>query len=294
MNAERLRQIEELYHSARKREPGQRSAFLAEACRGDEELRRKVELLLAQDVSNDDAVGEKILDRPAWEAAPSLLGQPGNARLTPGAQIGPYKIEAALGAGGMGEVYRALDTRLKRTVAIKVAKENFGERFEREARAIAALNHPNICTLYDVGPNYLVMELIEGPTLAERIEKGPVPLEEALGIAKQIADALEAAHEKGVVHRDLKPGNVKIKPDGTVKVLDFGLAKVAPVLDHDSPDEATATLTTRAGMILGTAAYMSPEQAQGKPVDKRADIWAFGESCLTQDEPEGGPVSSAG
>ena len=276
MNAERLRQIEELYHSAREREPGQRSAFLAEACRGDDELRRKVELLLAQDVSNDDAAGEKILDRPAWEAAPSLLGRPQNARLTPGTQIGPYKIEAALGAGGMGEVYRAVDTRLKRTVAIKVAKENFGERFEREARAIAALNHPNICTLYDVGPNYLVMELIEGPTLAERIEKGPVPLEEALGIAKQIADALEAAHEKGITHRDLKPGNVKIKPDGTVKVLDFGLAKVAPVSAGDSPAEATATLTTRAGMILGTADYMSPEQARGEPVDRRADIWAFG------------------
>src|SRR5712691_10580204 len=244
MNEERLRQMEELYRSAREREPGERSAFLAEACRGDEELRRKVELLLAQDVSTDDAS--------------SLLGQLGNARLTPGTQIGPYKIEALLGAGGMGEVYRAVDTRLKRMVAIKVAKENFGERFEREARAIAALNHPNICTLYDVGPNYLVMELIEGKTLAERIRDGPVPLEEALGIAKQISDALEAAHEKGVVHRDLKPGNVKIKPDGMVKVLDFGLAKVAPAPAGDSSDEATATLTTRAGTIMGTAGYMSP------------------------------------
>src|SRR5258708_26913446 len=216
MNEERLRQIEELYHSAREREPGERSAFLAEACQVDGELRRKVELLLAHDVSNDGTSGDKILDRPAWEAAPSLLGEPGKARVTPGAQIGPYKIAAALGAGGMGEVYRAVDTRLKRTVAIKVAKENFGERFEREARAIAALNHPNICTLYDVGPNYLGMELIEGLTLAERIKQGPVPVEEALGIAKQIADALEAAHEKGVSHRDLKPGNVKIKPDGAV------------------------------------------------------------------------------
>jgi Tol biopolymer transport system component len=267
MNPERFRQIEELYHSAREREPGKRSAFLDEACRGDEELRRKVELLLAQDVSNDDAAGGQILDRPAWEAD---LGQPGNARLTPGTQVGPYKIEAALGAGGMGEVYRAVDTRLKRTVAIKVAKENFGERFEREARAIAALNHPNICTLYDVGPNYLVMEFVEGES-----PRGPLPLEQALPIARQIADALEAAHEKNIVHRDLKPANIKIKPDGMVKVLDFGLAKVAPVLAGDSPAEATASLTTR-GMILGTAAYMSPEQAQGKPVDKRADIWAFG------------------
>src|SRR5712692_3324993 len=184
MNEERFRQIEELYHLARE-DP----AVLDQA---DPEVRGKVEALLAQDASG------KILDRPAWEAA-------GNARLTPGVQIGPYKIEAALGAGGMGDVYRALDTRLNRMVAIKVAKENFGERFQREARAIAALNHPNICTLYDVGPNYLVMELIEGPTLAERIEQGAVPVEEALGIARQIADALEAAHEKGVVHRDLKP-----------------------------------------------------------------------------------------
>src|SRR5229473_3098670 len=250
MTPERLRQIEELYHLAREREPSERATFLTQACRGDEELRREVEQLLAQHASSDN-----ILDSPAAD----LLASSTVAQLTQGTQIGPYKIEAALGAGGMGEVYRAVDTRLKRTVAIKVAKENFGERFEREARAIAVLNHPNICTLYDVGPNYLVMELIEGPTLAERIEKGPVPVGEALGIAKQIADALEAAHEKGITHRDLKPGNVKIKPDGTVKVLDFGLAKVAPAPAGDSSDEATATPTTRAGMILGTAAYMSPE-----------------------------------
>src|ERR1700720_3439073 len=209
MNAERWRKSEERYHSARGREPGQRSAFLAEACRGDEELRRKVELLLAQDVSNDDAVGDKILDRPAWEAAPSLLGQPRNAGLTPGAQIGPYRIEAALGAGGMGEVYRAVDTRLKRTVAIKVAKENFNQRFEREARAIAALNHPNICTLYDVGPNYLLMELIEGKPL-----KGPLALDQALRYAAQICDALDAAHKKNITHRDLKPANILVTASG--------------------------------------------------------------------------------
>ena len=262
MNAERLRQIEELYHSARERELGERSAFLAEACRGDEELRRKVELLLAQDVSNDDAVGEKILDRPAWEAAPSLLGQPGSARLTPGMQIGPYKIEALLGAGGMGEVYRALDTRLKRTVAIKVAKENFGERFEREARAIAALNHPNICQIYDVGPNYLVMELIEGKPL-----KGPLALDQALQYAAQICDALDAAHRKGITHRDLKPGNILVTKQG-IKLLDFGLARMAP-------GENDPTLT-RPGVVMGTPAYMAPEQREGKPGDARSDIYAFG------------------
>src|SRR5690349_21546465 len=196
--------------------------------------------------------------------------------LAAGHKLGPYEIVSPLGAGGMGEVWKARDPRLNRDVAIKVSTQQFSDRFEREARAIAALNHPNICTLYDIGPNYLVMELIEGPTLAERIGRGPVPLEEALGIAKQIADALDAAHEKGVVHRDLKPGNIKIKPDGIVKVLDFGLAKVVPVFAGDSSAVATATHTTRTGMIMGTAAYMSPEQAQGKPVDKRADIWAFG------------------
>src|ERR1700693_6186278 len=186
--------------------------------------------------------------------------------LAAGSKLGPYEIVALIGAGGMGEVYRARDPRVNRDVAIKVSSAQFTERFEREARAIAALNHPNICTLYDVGPNYLVMEFVEGES-----PKGPLPLEEALPIARQIADALEAAHEKNIVHRDLKPANIKIKPDGTVKVLDFGLAKVV----EEETSDATATLTAR-GMILGTAAYMSPEQAQGKPVDKRADIWAFG------------------
>jgi Tol biopolymer transport system component len=194
--------------------------------------------------------------------------------LAAGTQLGPYQIVALIGKGGMGEVYRAHDPRLGRDVAIKVSKEQFSERFEREARAVAALNHPNICHLYDVGPNYLVLELVEGES-----PKGPLPLDEALKIARQIADALEAAHEKGIVHRDLKPANIKITPDGTVKVLDFGLAKVldddpAPGSIQDSP---TLTLSaTRAGMILGTAAYMSPEQAKGQRADRRGDIWSFG------------------
>src|SRR6202049_1535573 len=274
MRPERFRQVEELYHSARARERVERSAFLAEACRGDEELRRKVELLLAQDVSNDDAAGGKILDRPAREL---LLSDATVTELVVGTQLGPDVMEALLGAGGMGQVYRARDPRLNRDVAIKVSARQFSGRFEREARAIAALNHPNICHLYDVGPNYLVMELVEGPTLAERIKQGALPLEEALRIARQMADALEAAHEKGIVHRDLKPGNIKIKPDGTVKVLDFGLAQVAETTSGDPQSSPTITISpTRAGMIMGTAAYMSPEQARGKPVDKRADIWAFG------------------
>ena len=195
--------------------------------------------------------------------------------LKPGAKLGPYEIVSMLGKGGMGEVWKAHDPQIGRDVAIKVSAQQFTDRFEREVRAIGSLNHPNICTLYHVGPNYLVMELVEGPTLAERIKEGPIPLDEALGIAKQIADALEAAHEKNIVHRDLKPANVKIRPDGSVKVLDFGLAKAGEAQEV-TPDSPTMMPGTQIGMILGTAGYMSPEQARGKEVDKRADIWAFG------------------
>jgi serine/threonine protein kinase len=204
-------------------------------------------------------------------------------RLSAGDKLGPYEVLAPIGAGGMGEVYRARDPRLGRNVAIKVSAERFTERFEREARAVASLNHPNICTLHDVGPNYLVMEEVEGPTLAERITNGAIPLDEVLGLARQIADALDAAHEKGIVHRDLKPSNIKIKSDGAVKVLDFGLAKLGAREEagraggQDLTQSPTLAIdATQAGAILGTAAYMAPEQARGKPVDKRADIWAFG------------------
>jgi len=193
--------------------------------------------------------------------------------LAPGTQLGPYEIVGLIGQGGMGEVYRARDPRLNRDVAIKVSAAQFSERFEREAKAVAALNHPNICTLYDVGPNYLVMEFVEGDS-----PKGPMPLEKALGVARQIIDALEAAHEKNIIHRDLKPANIKIRPDGMVKVLDFGLAKVGRTSTSDDP-EMSPTLTmgaSVAGAILGTPAYMPPEQARGEPVDRRADIWAFG------------------
>jgi serine/threonine protein kinase len=194
--------------------------------------------------------------------------------LTIGAKLGAYEIISLLGKGGMGEVWKARDPQLGRDVAIKVSVLQFTDRFEREARAIAALNHPNVCTLYHIGLNYLVMEYIEGLTLAERIEEGPMPLDEALGIAKQVADALEAAHEKGIIHRDLKPANIKIRPDGSVKVLDFGLAKMSEAAEADS-DSPTITMTAP-GTVMGTPGYMPPEQIRGEKVDKRADIWAFG------------------
>jgi Tol biopolymer transport system component/predicted Ser/Thr protein kinase len=194
--------------------------------------------------------------------------------LAAGDKLGPYQILALIGKGGMGEVYKAHDPRTGRDVAVKVSAEQFSERFDREVRVVAALNHPNICTLYDVGPNYLVMEFIEGES-----PQGPLPLETVLNYARQMAAALEEAHEKGIVHRDLKPANIKIKADGTVKVLDFGLAKVTPAKAGATQSENSPTLSmaaTQVGVILGTAAYMAPEQARGRPIDKRADIWAFG------------------
>jgi len=187
--------------------------------------------------------------------------------LSGGHKLGPYEIVEPIGAGGMGQVYRARDPRMGREVAIKVSAEQFSERFDREVRAVASLNHVNICALHDVGPNYLVMELVEGPTLADRTQQGAIPLEEALGIGRQISDALEAAHEKGIIHRDLKPANVKLKLDGTVKVLDFGLAKVADTQSGGRVTESP-TLTigaTQPGVIVGTAAYMAPEQARAEP-----------------------------
>src|SRR6202161_62285 len=207
-----------------------------------------------------------------------------------GKRLGPYEILSAIGAGGMGEVYQAHDTNLERDVAIKVLPEAFAHdperlsRFQREAKMLAALNHPNIATIYGLeqsnGTSYLVMELVTGETLAERVKRGgAVPIEEALAISKQIAEALEAAHEKGIIHRDLKPANVKVTPEGKVKGLDFGLAKAFEG-DPSSVDMSNSPTLSQAatmqGVILGTAAYMSPEQARGRAVDKRTDIWAFG------------------
>ena len=217
-----------------------------------------------------------------------------------GSRLGPYEILGSLGAGGMGEVYRARDTKLNRDVALKILPEAFTSdadwlaRFRREAQVLASLNHPNIAAIYgmegdgpgsppgEARPLALVMELVEGEDLSAHISRGAIPLSDALPIAKQIADALEAAHEQGIVHRDLKPANIKVRSDGTVKVLDFGLAKaMEPVFNVASNAPLSPTITTPAmmtgvGVLLGTAAYMAPEQARGKAVDKRADIWAFG------------------
>ena len=205
-----------------------------------------------------------------------------------GSRLGHYDVTALIGEGGMGQVYQATDTKLKRQVALKILPEAFSAdperlaRFQREAEVLASLNHPNIATIHGLeeadGVRALVLELVEGPTLADRIKKGPIPLDEALPIAKQIAEALEAAHEAGVIHRDLKPANIKVRDDGTVKVLDFGLAKALdPNPDGDPSQSPTLTAAaTQMGVIMGTAAYMSPEQAAGQTADRRSDIWSFG------------------
>jgi serine/threonine protein kinase len=218
--------------------------------------------------------------------------------LSSGEMLGPYEIGERIGKGGMGEVYRGLDTRLGRPVAIKISSRDFNDRFEREARAISALNHPNICTLHDIGPNYLVMEYIEGETLSKMIERGPLPLDKALSYAMQIVDALASAHAKGIVHRDLKPGNVMITKNG-VKVLDFGLAKIGPEKPGSASTVELETLTepiTRAGAILGTLYYMSPEQVEGKETDERSDIFSFGAvfyEMITGQRPFNGDTQAA-
>jgi eukaryotic-like serine/threonine-protein kinase len=280
MTDKRWRRIEEICHDALERAPAERDPYVRDACAGDIAMRAEVESLLANQ-SRADALGSEIgiRDLRLGISTDELIGK----------QIRVYRIDSLLGVGGMGEVYRARDTKLGRDVAIKFVSPAFTTnperlaRFEREARMLASLNHPHIGGIYGVeesdGAPALVLELVEGLTLADRMAKGPLSLSEALAIAKQIADALDAAHERGIVHRDLKPANIKITPEVVVKVLDFGLAKVfaGDTSAQDLTQSPTVTVGgSRGGVILGTAAYMSPEQARGQPVDKRADIWAFG------------------
>jgi Tol biopolymer transport system component/predicted Ser/Thr protein kinase len=263
MDPKRWQQIEQLYHAALEQEPSQRDGFLIEVCIGDDDLRREVESLLAQSGSTG-----ALVDRSAWEV--EAVTADTRSILTPGARLGPYEIVGPLGEGGMGIVYRARDTRLDRAVAIKISAEQFSTRFEREARAISALNHPHICTLYDVGPNYLVMELVDGQTLASHLRKGPLAMERVLRYGAQIASALAAAHRCGIVHRDLKPANIMITEAG-IKVLDFGVARLAP-----GPGVAAEPTLTGRGALLGTPAYMAPEQLEEKECDPRTDVFALG------------------
>ncbi len=286
MTPERLRQVEKLLNAALECEPSQRAAFLNKACAGDKELLREVESLLCQGQAAD------FLETPALEVAAQWAAKgmmETQTELMIGKQLGSYEIVALLGRGGMGEVYRARDQKLRREVALKVLPTEFAadaermSRFEREARMLAALNHPNIAAIYGLeewqGKQVLVMELVQGATLAERLAKGALKLEETQRIALQMAEALEAAHEKRIVHRDLKPANVKVTPEGKVKVLDFGLARAwaGEGVGVDLSEAATVTESwTETGMIVGTPAYMSPEQSRGREVDKETDIWAFG------------------
>src|SRR5262245_60376279 len=282
MTPERWRQIEQLYHGALKRDTDERAAFLAEACAGDESLRGEVESLL-----RCDARAERFFESPALDVAAQLCAED-RVQSMIGRQIGPYQILSLLGAGGMGEVHLALDTRLGRKVAVKLLLDEFTtdaerlRRFEQEARAASALNHPNIITVHEIGETegrrFIVTEYVEGETLRRRMESAPqrrIRLSEALEIASQVAAALQAAHEAGIIHRDIKPENVMLRADGLVKVLDFGLAKLSGAragwrlaVEED--------LNTQSGIVMGTANYMSPEQARGENVDHRTDIFSLG------------------
>jgi Tol biopolymer transport system component len=293
MTPERLATVERLYHEVLAQAADERAAFLANASAGDDGLRREVESLLEQDGR------AAFLSTPA---AAQLEQVTSSGRSLIGQSVGPYAISAWLGAGGMGEVYRARDQALGREVAIKMLPPAFTSdpdrllRFAREARVLASLNHPNIGAIYGFevasSGRALVLELVEGPTLADRIARGRIPLSEAHAIARQIADALEAVHEAGIVHRDLKPGNIKVSATGAVKVLDFGLAKAASGIaepDATSPQLGAAP-STGEGLVLGTVGFMSPEQARGQAVDKRTDIWAFG--CVLYEMLAGRPAFS--
>ncbi len=274
------RQVENLFHQAKQCAESDRAAFLDRACGDDAELRQEVESLLAQRTSDSSLWRLGALEEISKEFSQNRHG------IVQGDRLGSYVIVSLLGKGGMGEVYRARDTKLGRDVAIKILPPSLAldpervARFDREARLLAALNHPNIATIHSLeewdGRKFLVLELVEGETLADRLKRGRISVEESLRIAGQIAEALEAAHEKGVIHRDLKPANIQITDHGRVKVLDFGLAKVFTETTGTDGSPTITSVATVQGLVLGTAAYMSPEQARGSAIDQRTDIWAFG------------------
>ncbi|HWP44442.1 MAG TPA: protein kinase, partial [Blastocatellia bacterium] len=282
MESDRWRQIEKLYHSARELETKERGAFLDKACGGDEELRAEIESLLSY-----ESRAEQFIELPALEVAATMLAKD-QLCSEPGSSIGPYEVLSIIGAGGMGQVYLAQDSRLGRKVALKVLPKEHTQdrdrvrRFEQEARAASALNHPNITTIFEIGRAqdtlYIAYEYVEGVTLRDEMKRSRIEVEQALDIGGQIASALAAAHEAGIVHRDVKPENIMLRPDGYVKVLDFGIAKLtesyAPPADTQA--QTAIALSTDTGIVLGTTRYMSPEQARGQKIDARTDLFALG------------------
>src|SRR5213082_2090766 len=282
MTPAQLQTIEEIFYAALDQEPDQVPHFLETACGSDEVLRRKVEALLA----SRERVGN-FIETPAVGIATRII-ENAQADSLVGQTFGHYKISKRIGSGGMGEVYLATDTTAGRKAALKLLPMRFTgdaerlKRFRQEAHAVVALNHPNILTVYEIGEDhsthYIASEMIEGETLRQRLMRGRMELSEAVDVAIQVASALAAAHEAGIVHRDINPGNIMLRPDGYVKVLDFGIAKLA---EQEAPaampkDEALLLVETNLGAILGTVRSMSPEQALGAPVDERTDIWSFG------------------
>jgi serine/threonine-protein kinase len=280
MTPERWQQIDQLFHSALERESGERAAFLAQACNGDGSLRREVESLIGSHEQSDS-----FIEAPAADLAAGLLAGR-KTQLTAGQAVGPYKIVSLLGEGGMGEVYLADDTRLNRKIALKRLPPHFTinpdrvRRFGREARAASALNHPNIVTIHEIGDSnsthFIATEFVDGKTLRQLINEKPFTLSEALNVVIQVAGALTAAHAAGIVHRDIKPENIMVRADGYVKVLDFGLAKLTELQITDSDREIPTLLQSNPGLVMGTVQYMSPEQARGKKVDVRTDLWSLG------------------
>src|SRR5580704_373263 len=290
MTPERWQQVKDILHGAMQKEPQERSTFLDQACQDDPSLKPEVELLLASKAGDIDDLLQSAL--------------PNRVALGKGARLGPYEIVSLIGAGGMGEVYRARDTTLKRDVAIKVLPDSYtsdpgrSHRLQQEAEATAALNHPNILTIYQVGREngklYIAAELLHGETLREKLLAGHLPLRSAIEYGVQMARGLAAAHEHGIVHRDLKPENVFITKDGHLKILDFGLAKLKQHTSYFGAKAPTQTFATDPGVVLGTVAYMSPEQVQGKATDHRSDIFSLGEvlyemlaGCRAFEKPSG-------
>src|ERR1700752_206855 len=282
MTPERWQQGKAIFNSAIMYRPEERSSFISQACSGDDALRSEVESLIASHEESGN-----FIDQPAFEAAASLLTRE-KTELSPGQMIASYEVISFISRGGRGEVYLAQDKRLGLKVALKLLPASFTtdddrlRRFEQEARSASALNHPNIITIYEIrqaaGSHVIATEFVEGETLRCRLNRSPLSLAETLNIAMQIADALSAAHKAGIIHRDIKPENIMLRPDGYVKVLDFGIAKLA---EQEVPvttprGEALLLVETNLGSILGTVRYMSPEQACGAQVDKRTDIWSLG------------------